>query len=69
MKKFCIVLAVLALITMLTGCGKKWTYDYCGKTWRGKAYYTVFDGPDSTLCEDCAKAYYIGFPYQNWEKK
>lgn len=65
----CLVMIIGMVVVTLTSCAKKWTCDVCGKTWSGTAYYMAYGGPNSTLCEDCAWAYYNPFPYSNYVKK
>lgn len=63
--KFLIPLALL-LIGLLAACGKSWTCDQCGKDFQGTAYYD-YSG-DGTLCEDCARSYWMPLPYKNYKK-
>lgn len=68
MKKRVLCLAALAigLVLILAACGQSWTCDECGKSWTGTAYYD-YSG-DGTLCEDCARTYWMPLPYQNYKK-
>lgn len=63
-----IVIASVLLLTLcvLTACGKKWTCDTCGKNFSGVAYYGWYY--EDTMCEDCARDYWMPLPYQNYTK-
>ena len=68
-RKQMVILLMTILVIVLVACGKKWKCDVCAKEWSGEAYYMAYGGPDSTLCEDCAWAYYNPVPYGNFVKK
>lgn len=60
------LLVLVSLLALLSGCGQAWTCDECGKEFFGTAYYG-FSGTE-TYCEDCAKDYWMPLPYQNYKK-
>lgn len=65
-KAYYVILFIVLLSTILTACGKNWTCDQCGKDFRGTAYYDYTE--TMTLCEDCARTYWMPLPYQNYKK-
>lgn len=67
MKKFLlVVLTVVIVVMMLSGCGQKWICDNCGKEWTGKAYHGV--STHETMCASCAELYWMPLPYEDYEK-
>lgn len=67
MKKFfCFSLVLIFTMIILAACGKDWTCDECGKSFHGDAYYDYTER--MTLCEDCARTYWMPLPYQNYKK-
>lgn len=60
-----LILALL-LLTLLASCGKDWTCDQCGKDFHGDAYYDYSE--TMTLCEDCARTYWMPLSYKNYKK-
>lgn len=66
MRRFFAWMLVLALALSLAACGEKWTCDDCGKEFSGTAYYGY--QTTETFCEDCARAYWMPLPYQNYKK-
>lgn len=65
MKQFVVLLSALLLLLSLAACGRSWTCDQCGKQFSGDAYYDMTQ--EFTLCEDCARTYWMPFPYQNYK--
>lgn len=66
MKKTICILLVLCMWLCLSACSKSWLCDQCGKLFRGDAYYD-YTG-ELTLCEDCARTYWMPLPYKNYKK-
>lgn len=66
MKRLLVTILTVAILLSLSGCGKKWTCDQCGEDFRGKAYYDFTE--TLTMCKDCARSYWMPFPYQNYQK-
>ena len=54
------LLVLVSLLALLSGCGQTWTCDKCGKDFFGTAYYG-FSGTE-TYCEDCARDYWTPLP-------
>ena len=65
-KKCLLVIAILLLVILLSGCGKNWVCDKCGEEFSGNAYYGM--SGSETFCEDCARKYWMPIPYQNYIK-
>lgn len=40
--------------------------DWCGKSSRGDFYYDPYD-PDSIMCENCARQYFMGLPFEDYK--
>lgn len=58
MKKFAVLVALIALLSvLLCGCGK-FTCDGCGEEKTGKKHKVEFMGEEGVLCGDC---------YEEWE--
>lgn len=66
-KMFVLLACALLLLSLLAACGKEWACDQCGKTFRGDAYYDY--SQTMTLCEDCARSYWMPLPIENYKKK
>lgn len=60
-----VALILLVVVPLFVGCAKEWTCDWCGKTWRGDAYYADYN---DTLCAECADKYWNPLPYRNYKK-
>ena len=61
MKKFIgILVLVVAMVTMLTACGK-FTCDLCGKEKGGKKHESELLGQEVVICDDCYTAIDEGF--------
>lgn len=65
-KLLALFVLLIGLTLILVACGKSWTCDQCGKSWTGSAYYDY--GGTGTLCEDCARSYWMPLPYKNYKK-
>lgn len=68
MKKFFIVTMVIVLAILLFACGKQYRCRDCGKT-TNEAYYDMDAKEEEVMCEDCARAYWMPFPYENYKVK
>ena len=67
MKKWIVWLLLVSVFATLAGCSfKNWTCDVCGKSFTGKAYYGW--SYDDTMCEDCARKYWMPLNYKNYLK-
>ncbi len=68
MNRRLVLLIIAVMMCFFVACGnQKWICDECGTVFKGKAYYGW--STDETLCEDCARDYWLPFDYRNYEKK
>lgn len=68
MKKIiCLGIVITCLLSVLCGCKSYTCYD-CGKNTH-KAYYDASANEESVLCEDCAREWWMPFPYENYRVK
>lgn len=70
MKKLKLILCLMLITVLLSACGveEKYTCYKCGTT-TSKAYYDLNATKDDVLCEDCARSYWMPFPYENYRVK
>ena len=54
-KVLCLIMTVIAMATMFTGCGSKFTCDLCDETKSGKKYEIELMGDEFVYCKDCYK--------------
>lgn len=67
-KKWISLLVFLLALSLLCGCGKKYTCAECGKE-SSKAYYEMHCDPEYLMCEDCARIYWMPLNYENYRVK
>lgn len=52
--KISVLLALLMLFTtLLFGCAKEFTCDFCGETKKSQAHSIAVYGENLTVCDDC----------------
>lgn len=56
------VVGIVLLLSNIHKC------DWCGKQYIGTSYYDAWDSED-TMCEDCAREYYMGIDYTRFRVK
>ena len=68
-KKVTAIILMVAFLMSMAGCGVGlYTCYKCNST-TTKAYYDTSADSKSVLCEDCARKYWMPFPYQNYRVK
>lgn len=65
-KRVLVMVLILILATLFVGCG--YTCSRCDKATM-KAYYTSSGDKSRVMCEDCARKYWMPFPYENYRVK
>lgn len=61
-----IIVASAIVVVMLLLFGNIHTCERCNNTYMGAMYYDSWN-PDETMCEDCAKHYYMGLDYTRFK--
>ena len=68
-KKVTAIILLVTLLMSLTGCGFGiYTCYKCDSTTM-KAYYEASFDSKYVMCEDCARKYWMPFPYENHRVK
>lgn len=68
-KKVTAIILIMTLAMSFAGCGIGiYTCKKCEETTM-KAYYDMEMSKDEVLCEDCARKYWMPFPYENYRVK